>query len=76
MGEFINICAGADKNSAPESVVEAVLFNVIDHCLNQRKIDAAMEMYRLIRPKYFMLDSSGYHVLRAHLASKKFYYSK
>jgi len=71
MGELINICAGADINSLPDSPVEAVLFNVIDHCSNQRKIDAAMEMYRLIQPKYSMLDSSGYHVLRAELASKK-----
>jgi hypothetical protein len=71
MGEFINICAGVDKISVPESPVEAVLYNVIDHCLNQRKIDAAMEMYRLIRPKYFMLDSSGYHLLKAELAAKR-----
>jgi len=71
MGEFINICAGADKNSVPESPVEAVLFNVIDHCSNQRKINAAMEIYRLIQPKYSMLDSSGYHVLMAELDSKK-----
>jgi hypothetical protein len=71
MGEFINICAGVDSISVPESPVEAVLYNVIDHCLNQRKIDAAMEMYRLIRPKYFMLDSSGYHLLKAELAAKR-----
>lgn len=71
MGEFINICAGSDGNSIPESSVEAVLFNVIDHCISQRKIDAAMEMYRLIQPRYSMLDSSGYHVLLAELASKR-----
>jgi len=71
MGELINICAGADTNSLPESPVEALLFNVIDHCSSPGKIDSAMEMYRLIKPKYSMLDSSGYHVLKAELASKR-----
>ncbi len=71
MGELINICAGADSNSFPKSPVEALLFNVIDHCSSPRKIDAAMEMYRLIQPKYLMLDSSGYHLLMAELASKR-----
>ena len=71
MGELINICAGADSNSFPKSPVEALLFNVIDHCSSHRKIDAAMEMYRLIQPKYLMLDSSGYHLLMAELASKR-----
>ena len=76
MGEFINICAGADNNSIPESPVEAVLFNVIDHCISPRKINAAMEMYRLIQPKYSMLDSSGYHVLKADLASKRLSFNR
>ena len=71
MGEFINICAGADGSSLPESPVEALLFNVIDHCSSQRRINDAMEMYRLIKSKYFMLDSSGYHVLRAEMAAKR-----
>jgi hypothetical protein len=71
MGVLINICAGADSNSLPESPVEAVLFNVIDHCSNQRKINAAMEMYRRAQSKYFMLDSSGYHLLMAELAAKR-----
>ncbi len=30
-----------------------------------------MEMYRMAKPKYFMLDSSGYQVLQAELNSKK-----
>jgi hypothetical protein len=71
MGEFINICAGADKNSVPESPVEGVLFNVIDHCSKPSKIKAAIKMYRMAKPKYFMLDSSGYHVLKAEMASKR-----
>ena len=71
MGELINICAGSDINSVPDSPVEAVLFNVIDHCISQRKIDVAMDMYRLIQPKYSMLDSSGYHVHRAEKDSKR-----
>ena len=71
MGELINICAGADKNSLLKSTVEALLFNVINHCISPSKIDAAMDMYRLIQPKYLMLDSSGYDVLKAEMASKR-----
>jgi hypothetical protein len=71
MGELINICAGADINSLPERPVEALLFNVIDHCIRPGKINAAMDMYRTVQPNYFMLDSSGYHVHMAELASKR-----
>ena len=70
MGELVNICAGADGNSLPESPVEALLFNVIDHCISPGKIKAAKEMYRLVQPKYSMLDSSGYHLHLADLSSK------
>ncbi len=70
MGEFINICAGADCNSLPETRVKAILFNVLDHCSSPYKINAAKEMYRVSQPKYSMLDSSGYQLHLAELASK------
>ena len=71
MGEFINICAGADGISLPDSPVEALLLNVLGHCTSPSKIKAAMGMYRMAKPKYFMLDSSGYQLLTAELASKR-----
>ena len=71
MGELINICAGADINSLPESPVDALLFNVLGHCSSQSKIEASMEMYHLAQPRYFMLDSSGYQLLMAELKSKR-----
>ena len=71
MGELINICAGADGISLPDSPVEALLLNVLGHCTSPSKIRAAIEMYRMARPKYFMLDSSGYQVLQAEKKSKK-----
>lgn len=70
MGEFINICAGADRNSLPETPVKAILFNVLDHCSSQYKINAAKEMYRACQPKYSMLDSSGYQLLLAESTAK------
>lgn len=71
MGEFINICAGADGISLPDPPIEALLLNVLGHCSSPSKIRAAIEMYRRARPTHFMLDSSGYQVLQADLNSKK-----
>lgn len=71
MGEFINICAGADGISLPDPPIEALLLNVLGHCSSPSKIRAAIEMYRMAKPKYFMLDSSGYQVLQAEKKSKK-----
>jgi queuine/archaeosine tRNA-ribosyltransferase len=70
MGEFINICAGADRNSLPETPVKALLFNVLDHCSSPYKINAAKEMYRTCQPRYLMLDSSGYQLLLAERTAK------
>jgi len=71
MGDFINICAGADGMSLPESSVEALLLNVMNHCSSPSKINAAIEMYRRARPKYLMLDSSGYQLRNAEKDCKK-----
>lgn len=71
MGEFINICAGADCISLPDPPIEALLINVLGHCSSPRKIRAAIELYRMAKPKHFMLDSSGYQVLLAELKSKR-----
>jgi hypothetical protein len=71
MGELINICAGVDANSIPESPTEALLINVLNNCSSQRKINAAKELYRAIQPKYFILDSSGWQLLQAEKALKR-----
>jgi hypothetical protein len=71
MGEFINICAGADGISLPDPPIEALLLNVLGHCSSPSKIRAAIKLYRMAKPKYFMLDSSGYQVLTAEKKSIK-----
>ena len=71
MGEFINICAGADSISLPDPPIDALLLNVLGHCSSPSKIRTAIELYRMAKPKHFMLDSSGYQVLLAELNAKR-----
>ena len=68
MGKLINFCAGASIEVMPSSNVHALLLNALDHGSNDRKIRTSREMLRMAKPKYVMLDSSGYQL---HVAENK-----
>ena len=62
---------GADTKAMPSSNVHALLLNVLDHGSNDRKIRISREMQRMARPKYVMLDSSGYQLHEAENKGKR-----
>jgi tRNA-guanine family transglycosylase len=68
MGKLISFCAGASIEVMPSQNVRALLLNVLDHGANDRKIRISREMQRMAKPKYVMLDSSGYQL---HVAENK-----
>ena len=65
--EFIYICAGPDLRKLPQ-VVDGLLLNVVDNGITPKKYEDAIELKRRTRPRYLMLDSSGF---RIHQAEKK-----
>ena len=70
MGQLVYYCAGADLNTLPAQHVSALLFNTLDHGANDNKIKRAKQMCRIARPKYVILDSSGYQILKAEEKGK------
>jgi tRNA-guanine family transglycosylase len=70
MGKFVNVCAGADHRTLPESKIEAMLFNVPHHGSSRRKIENAKELSRRAGSRYIMKDSGGFQLLEAERKSK------
>ena len=71
MGKLINFCAGASIEVMPSQNVRALLLNVLDHGSDDRKINISTEMQRMAGPKYVMLDSSGYQLLKGEENGKR-----
>ena len=71
MGKLVNFCAGADPDKLPAKKINALLVNVPDHGANQLKIEKAQKMFQLSKPKYVILDSGGFQLLKAEKKSRK-----
>ena len=71
MGKLVNVCAGADNRTQPESDIEAMLFNVPHHGSSESKVEKAMELAQRARSRYKMIDSGGFQLYEAERKSIK-----
>lgn len=64
MGSLIYFCAGASMDILPGKGVNALLLNVPDNGASARAIKDSKNLVRACTPKYVMVDSGGYQLLK------------
>jgi tRNA-guanine family transglycosylase len=71
MGTLFNFCAGASAiNSLPWQNLDGLLINVPDAGRNSTSIRRTEKFIQYATPRYLMLDSGGYSLLKAEEAGK------
>ena len=71
MGGLVYFCAAANAVNLPGRSVEALLVNVVEHGATECRIEHTQALLRTARPKFVLLDSGGYSLLKAEEKGKK-----
>jgi queuine/archaeosine tRNA-ribosyltransferase len=76
MGFLVNFCAGTNREILPGKQVNALLLNVPQDGGSESAIKTSKVLIRVAKPKYFMLDSGGYQLLKAELENRRITYDR